>query len=217
MMSCLIPTSCLCATCADHYILFRSVDALTNLLVAGAEGPRWPLAEARRLLGVAQRALELSRLGFPKEFYNAEKAKLAELMVCVEGMAASFPGLQQLPALPLLLGSGLPPMQPPKTCAACGKEALILRACTGCHVVSYCSRECQVRCARGLYADTRLVGTARCSQQASTSASIKPWQHPCSPHPTPMQKRHWRAPGGGHKAMCAALAAARQAGRASGS
>ena len=30
------------------------------------------------------------------------------------------------------------------TCAACGKEGNDLKACTACHMVKYCNRECQI-------------------------------------------------------------------------
>ena len=88
------------------------------MLTAGVEGPRWQLAEARRLLSLAQRALVLSRPGLSKEAYNAEKAHLADMKGCVEGAAAARPGVQQLPALPTM--RSVPPMRFVRTCAACG-------------------------------------------------------------------------------------------------
>ncbi|KAL4440321.1 hypothetical protein ABPG75_003322 [Micractinium tetrahymenae] len=38
----------------EHFVLLQAADLLTNLLMTGAEGPRWQLAEARRMLGVVQ-------------------------------------------------------------------------------------------------------------------------------------------------------------------
>ena len=154
------------ATCADHYNLLQSAEALVNLLTTGAEGPRWQLAEARRLLGLAQRALALSRPGLLKDIYSFEKAHLAHKMGEVEGAAASFPGQQLLPAL---LRADMPPVHFSSFCSACGKKALTLRACAACRAVSYCSKECQVRKRTG-----GLLAAARSGDQPAAAREQRP-------------------------------------------
>ncbi|KAL4440322.1 hypothetical protein ABPG75_003323 [Micractinium tetrahymenae] len=131
----------------DYFVPLRTASLLIDLLMGGAESPRWDLGEVRRLLGLVQRMLPLCKPWLPRQAYDVEKSDLAKLEGHLKRLAAQHPGQMRLPAQEdVQHGSAVLAMQAVvPACAACGKEVLSLRACSACRSVSYCSRECQMR------------------------------------------------------------------------